>query len=108
LRARVAELDAGMLLMNVRTMDEYEALWLMPRRAEMVLATSFGIVSLFLSAIGIYGVLAFLVTQRSREIGIRIALGCTKSGIFALVVREGLVLVAGGLCLGFAGTLALQ
>lgn len=52
--------------------------------------------------------LAFLVTQRSREIGIRIALGSTDRAIFGLVVREGLLLVAGGLCLGIAGTLALR
>jgi putative ABC transport system permease protein len=74
----------------------------------MLLAASFGIVSLLLSAVGIYGVLAFLVTQRFREIGIRIALGSTSSGIFALVLREGLVPVAGGLLLGFAGAAALQ
>jgi putative ABC transport system permease protein len=74
----------------------------------MVLAASFGFVSLFLSAIGIYGVLAFLVSQRSREIGIRIALGSTQRGIFVLVVREGLALVGIGLCLGVVGTVALR
>ena len=74
----------------------------------MVLATAFGIVSLFLSAVGIYGVLAYLVTQRSREIGIRIALGSTARGIFQLIAKEGLWLVATGLALGFAGTMVLR
>ena len=74
----------------------------------MTLATAFGLVSLFLSAIGIYGVLAYVVTQRSREIGIRIALGSTTRGIFKLVLREGLWLVVFGLILGFGGTLALR
>ena len=108
LRARVKEFDPAMLLTNVRTMNEYASMSLMPRRAALVLATSFAIVSLFLSAIGIYGVLAFLVTQRSREIGIRIALGSTSRRIFTLVLREGILLVSGGLVLGFAGTVALD
>jgi putative ABC transport system permease protein len=103
LRARINELDSTMLLSFVRTMDEYTALSLMPRRTTMLLATGFAIISLFLSAIGIYGVLSFLVTQRFREIGIRIALGSTSLRIFALVLREGTLLVAGGLVLGIIG-----
>src|SRR5439155_2986109 len=108
LRARDKEFDPTMFLTNVRTMNENAALSLMPRRTTMLLATSFGIVSLFLSTIGIYGVLSFLVTRRFREIGIRIALGSTSRGVFTLVLREGIVLVAGGLVLGFAGISALD
>jgi hypothetical protein len=107
-RAELKKIDPAMPLANVRTMTEYTALSLMSRKAAMTLAASFGLVSLFLSSIGIYGVLAYVVTQRSREIGIRIALGSTTRGIFHLVLREGLWLVVGGLTLGFGATFALR
>jgi ABC-type antimicrobial peptide transport system permease subunit len=74
----------------------------------MLLALSFAGISLFLSAVGIYSVLAYLVTQRTREIGIRIALGSTVPSIFKLIFSEGLLLVGSGLVLGIAGTLALR
>jgi predicted permease len=107
-RAEVKKIDPAMPLSNVRTMTEYTSRSLMPRKAAMTLAMSFAVISLFLSAIGIYGVLAYLVAQRSREIGIRIALGSSTPGIFKLVVREGLWLVLGGLALGFGGAVLLR
>ena len=69
---------------------------------------SFGVVAPLVSALGIYGVLAYLVTQRTKEIGIRIALGSSAAAIFELVLREGLVLIAAGFALGAAGALALR
>jgi ABC-type lipoprotein release transport system permease subunit len=107
-RAELNKLDPAMPVSNVRTMDEYAVRSLMSRRTAMILAITFGLVSLFLSSVGIYGVLAYVVSQRTREIGIRMALGSTARGIFHLVLREGVWLLAVGLILGFAGTRALR
>jgi putative ABC transport system permease protein len=101
-------LDRELPVFDTQSMDQRMEKSLISRRSPVALSLIFGGVALFLSALGIYGVLAYLVTQRRREIGIRIALGSSASAIFELVLREGLLLIGGGFVLGGVGAFALR
>jgi predicted permease len=107
-RTEIARIDSGLPLFDVQTMVQRRDASLSSRKTAMLLALAFGSVALLLSGIGVYGVLAYLVAQRSREIGIRIALGGGARDIFKLVFREGLGIVAAGLAIGLAGSAALR
>jgi len=108
LRTAFRALDPDMPIYSTYTMDERLSRSLTDRRTPLVLALGFGAIAVLLSAIGIYGVLSYLVTQRTREIGIRLALGGTTRNILLLVLREGLAVVAIGLTAGVAGAVALR
>jgi ABC-type antimicrobial peptide transport system permease subunit len=101
-------LDSDLAVFDAHSMSERIDLSLSSRRTSMLLANAFGGVALFLATLGIYGVLAYLVAQRTREIGIRVALGSTRGGILRLVLREGLELIVIGLVLGIVGAASLQ
>jgi len=107
-RTRFAAIAPSLALFDVHTMGERGDLALASRRASLTLAMFFGCLALFLSGVGIYGVLAYLVTQRQREIGIRAALGCTAGGVVKLVVGEAAWLLGAGLLVGAAGSVALR
>jgi len=106
-RAAVSAIDPEQPMADVRTMDEWMTRSLEGRRAPMLLLTLFGAVALTLSAIGIYGVLAFGVAQRAREFGIRQALGADPRTILALVLGQGMRTAGIGVVLGLAGAVAL-
>jgi len=106
-RSAVAGIDPEQAMADVRTMDEWMARSLEGRRAPMLLLALFGGVALMLSAIGIYGVLAFGVAQRSREFGIRQALGADPHAILSLVLGQGMRTTAIGVALGLCGALML-
>jgi ABC-type antimicrobial peptide transport system permease subunit len=108
LREAVAGLDPELPLFDVHTMNERVDRSLAGRRASMMLTIGFGAVALLLAAVGIYGVLAYLVQLRTREIGIRVALGSVPSGILRLVLRDGVWLMIAGLALGVAGAAGLR
>jgi putative ABC transport system permease protein len=107
-RAALREIDPYLPMFDVKTMDKVVAESVARPRFYMLLLTSFAAVALVLSAVGIYGVIAYLVTMRTRELGIRIALGASNGDVLRLVLREGVVVATVGLAIGTAGALALS
>jgi putative ABC transport system permease protein len=108
IRREFQRLDARLPLYDVQTMVEHMALPLFQARVAATLLGGFGLLALALAAIGVFGVMSYAVTQRTREIGIRIALGAQAGGILKLVIGQGLKLAALGMGIGlacaFAGT----
>lgn len=108
IRQQVRAIDPELPFFSVKPMQQRVDESLVARRTPMLLATLFGAIALFLAAIGIYGVLAYQVAQRQKEIGIRIALGSDSRRIFGLIVSEGLWLLGIGVLAGLAGAFAIR
>jgi predicted permease len=106
-KKEVRDLDPDLPLYNIRTMEQFVDQSLARRRFSMLLLGIFAGLALALAAIGIYGVMAYLVSQGTREIGIRIALGASPNGILGLIVHQAMVLAAAGVAIGLAGALVL-
>jgi predicted permease len=100
LRTVVSELDRNLPIVSSSTLDESTSLGLMPQRIAASLSGSLGLVALILAGIGVYGVTAYTVARRTREFGIRLALGATTGDIVAMVLRQGLWLVVIGGAVG--------
>ena len=108
LRTAVAELDRDQPIGPIRPMDDLVAESLARARLNLWLLVAFAVVVLVLTAEGLYGVMAYLVTQRAHEIGIRIALGASRSAVLRMMLRDAGTMRLAGIAIGVGGALTLS
>jgi putative ABC transport system permease protein len=108
LRAAVAEVNGNLPVFNIKSLDDYLTDQLWQPRQTMILLAIFSAIALVLALIGVYGIMAYAVRQRTHEIGIRMALGANTRDVLRLVMGRALLLIAYGVAIGIVGSLALM
>lgn len=107
LRREVEALDPSLALYRVQTLDEHLEVFLMPQRAAAAVLSGFGLLAMLLAGVGLYGTLAYSISQRTREIGIRLSLGAERANILRMVVGEGIRVTLVGVAIGLLAASAL-
>ncbi|HST53143.1 MAG TPA: ABC transporter permease [Pyrinomonadaceae bacterium] len=107
LRGAVAELDKGQIIWQTRTLDQLVSASVARRRFNMTLLGVFAAVALLLAALGIYGVMAYSVTRRTHEVGVRMALGAQRGDVLRMIVGQGMTLACAGVAVGLAAAFAV-
>src|SRR5439155_4058811 len=100
LRTLLASMDPNLPMVTSQTLEDYTAIGLVPQRVAASVAGSLGLVGLLLASMGIYGVTAYMVARRTREIGIRVALGAQRGDVVRMVLRQGMTLAGVGVLIG--------
>ncbi|HKZ03026.1 MAG TPA: ABC transporter permease, partial [Pyrinomonadaceae bacterium] len=106
-RQQVKAIDPDQPIYSIRTMDEIRADSVAPERLNLTLLSIFALIALVLAIVGIYGVMSYSVTQRTHEIGIRMAIGAQSRDVFGMILRQGMTLALIGIGIGLLGALAL-
>jgi putative ABC transport system permease protein len=107
MRRAVRSIDKGLPLYDIRTLDEYQGLAIAPPRFNTLILGTFAVLAVVLSAVGLYGVVSYVVGQQTHELGVRMALGATQSDVVTGVLRQGLTLALVGIGVGLVSAFAL-
>jgi ABC-type antimicrobial peptide transport system permease subunit len=107
IRAAVAEIDKRLAVTSLTTLDDQRDRMLRSERMLAILSSGFGTIALLLSMIGLYGIVSFVVTRRTREIGLRLAIGATPSSAVWLIVRGALTMVVAGMVIALPVSIVL-